>query len=91
MGWWGGVCIVIFMSNPTAVFRLRLCCVVVGVVSIGLNVILEIQPIFWMSILIARWGRLYLDKEDARERDALLLLAQTMNTIMVTHILVHFL
>ena len=44
----------------------------------------------WMSKLTTRWGRLYLDKEDARERDALLLLAQTMNTIMVTHILVHF-
>ena len=29
--WWGGVCKVIFMSNPTAV--LRLCCVVLGVVT----------------------------------------------------------
>ena len=28
---WGGVCTVIFMSNPTTV--LRLCCVVVGVVK----------------------------------------------------------
>ena len=34
MGWWGGVvCTVIFMSNPTTV--LRLCCVVVGVVTIN--------------------------------------------------------
>ena len=35
--WWGGVggvCKVIFMSNPTVVLRLRLCCVVVGVVTI---------------------------------------------------------
>ena len=29
---WGGVCTVIFMSNPTT--KLRLCCVVVGVVTI---------------------------------------------------------
>ena len=30
----GGVgCTVIFVSNPTAVLRLRLCCVVVGVVT----------------------------------------------------------
>ena len=36
---WGGGgreggCKVIFMSNPTVVLRLRLCCVVVGVVTI---------------------------------------------------------
>ena len=40
--WWGdaggGVCKVIFMSNPTAV--LRLCCVVVGVVTIFIDDIL---------------------------------------------------
>ena len=30
------VCKVIFVSNPTAVLRLRLCCVVVGVVTIFL-------------------------------------------------------
>ena len=36
--WWGGVCTVytvIFMSNPTTV--LRLCCVVVGVVTTTLR------------------------------------------------------
>ena len=31
----GGGCKVIFVSNPTAVLRLRLCCVVVGVVTIS--------------------------------------------------------
>ena len=31
---WGVVWIVFFMSNPTTVLRLRLCCVVVGVVTI---------------------------------------------------------
>ena len=30
----GGVYKVIFLANPTAVLRLRLCCVVVGVVTI---------------------------------------------------------
>ena len=30
--WWGGVCTVIFVSNPTTV--LKLCCVVVGVATI---------------------------------------------------------
>ena len=30
--WWGGVCTVIFMPKPTS--ELRLCCVVVGVVTI---------------------------------------------------------
>ena len=33
MGGWGGVCKVIFVSNPTSV--LRLCCAVVGVVTIS--------------------------------------------------------
>ena len=42
MGGGGGwVCTVIFVSNPTAVLRLRLCCVVVGVVTkIGLYMFL---------------------------------------------------
>ena len=36
VGWWvGGVCTVIFVSNPTTV--LRLCCVVVGVAGMFSN------------------------------------------------------
>ena len=53
---WGGwcgwvigvVCKVIFMSNPTAV--LRLCCVVVGVVTIGLKAS-EIVKMFYFELL----------------------------------------
>ena len=39
-GWGGVVCKVIFMSNPTTV--LRLCCVVVGVVTILLH--FDVRP-----------------------------------------------
>ena len=42
------VCKVIFMSNPTAV--LRLCCVVVGVVTIGLKAS-EIVKMFYFELL----------------------------------------
>ena len=45
MWWQGGVCKVIFVSNPTAVLRLRLCCVVFGE-----SLLIIVQAIFQRQI-----------------------------------------
>ena len=48
--WWGGVCKVLFMSNPTAVLRLRLCCVVIGEVAI-LFLVGEPELNIWLCVV----------------------------------------
>ena len=54
-GWGGAVCKVIFMSNPTTV--LRLCCVVVGVVTKTENEKYPQKSFYDLSLLIADRNR----------------------------------